>query len=112
MPLFNIGFITFKLTDLLDLLLFTTLTYHLFVMLKDTRALTMFIGMFTILILGVVAGMLDFTVISMLMDSVGTIFWLAFFVLFQPELRRLLMQLGQHKLIRKLFKIEADEKVV
>lgn len=107
MPLFNIGFITFKLADLLDLIIFTGLFYRLFIMLKDTRALTMFIGMFTILIMGIVAGMLNFSVISMLMESIGTIFWLAFFILFQPELRRLLMQLGQSRLIRKLFKIEA-----
>lgn len=107
MSLFTIGFITFKLTDLLDLILFTGLMYRLFIMLKDTRALTMFIGMFAILIMGVVAGMLNFSVITMLMQSIGTIFWLAFFILFQPELRRLLMQFGQNKFFRKLFKIEA-----
>ena len=107
MHIFSIGFINFSFTDLVDLLLFTGIFYKLFIMLKDTRAITMFLGMFSILLLGWFADFLNFSILSWVMQSIEPIFWLAFFILFSPELRRILLQIGQNKIIRSLLKIEA-----
>ncbi len=106
MHLFNIGFIPFGLADILDIFLFTFIFYKTFIMIKDTRAITMFIGMLLIIVLGIIADFMNFSIISWMMDSIGTIFWLAFFIIFQPELRRILLQLGQNKLMRKFLKIK------
>jgi len=107
MHIFSIEFINFSFTDLVDLFLFTGIFYKLFIMLKDTRAITMFLGMFSILLLGWFADFLNFGILSWVMQSIGPIFWLAFFILFSPELRRILLQIGQNKIIRSLLKIEA-----
>ncbi len=107
MTFFNIGFITFGLSDLLDILLFTGIIYKLFILVKDTRVITMFIGVLSILFLGVLAETFNFTILTWLVRSLSTVFWLAFFILFQPELRRVLMLIGQNRFIRKMLKIEA-----
>ena len=75
-------------------------------MIKDTRAITMFVGLFSVLIFGVIAESLNFSIVSWLMSSIGPIFWLAFFILFQPELRRILIEIGHNRFIRGLLKIE------
>ena len=106
MNLFDIGFLNFKLLDLFDMVLFTSISYKLFLMLKDTRAITMFIGMVFIAFIAFVTDFLNFTIVSWLLDSMGPIFWVAFVILFQPELRRILLQIGQNKLVRKLLKID------
>ncbi len=106
MHLFDIGFIPFNLVDFLDLILFTVIFYRFYIMIKDTRAITMFVGLFSVLIFGVIAESLNFSIISWLMGSIGPIFWLAFFILFQPELRRILIEIGHNRFIRMLLKIE------
>jgi len=106
MHLFDIGFIPFNLVDFLDLILFTVIFYRFYIMIKDTRAITMFVGLFSVLIFGVIAESLNFSIISWLMASIGPIFWLAFFILFQPELRRILIEIGHNRFIRMLLKIE------
>jgi diadenylate cyclase len=107
MTFFNIGFITFGLSDLLDIILFTGIVYKLFNLVKDTRVITMFIGVFSILLMGVLAEIFNFTILSWLVKSLTTVFWLVFFILFQPELRRVLMLIGQNRFIRKMLKLEA-----
>ncbi|MBN1967801.1 MAG: diadenylate cyclase CdaA [Candidatus Delongbacteria bacterium] len=106
MVLFKIGFIDFNLADFVDILLFTIIIYKLFNLVRDTRVITMFIGIFTILLIGFFADLLNLTILSWLVKSISTVFWLLIFILFQPEFRRILMYIGQNKLIRKFLKIE------
>ena len=108
MHLFNIGFVSFTFVDLADILLFTAMFYKLFTMLKDSRATTMFLGLFTVVLIGIIADFLNLSIMSWLLSSITTIFWLAFFILFQPELRRLLTQIGQNRIIRKILKIKSN----
>ena len=44
MELFKIGFLSFTISDLADILLFTFICYKLYAVVKDSRATTMFIG--------------------------------------------------------------------
>jgi len=107
MNIFTIGFIPFRLIDILDIGLFTVVFYRIFIMIKDTRAITMFLGLVTVVICGFFIDLFNLTIVSWIFDSVGTVFWLAFFVIFQPEFRRILMQLGQNRILRTLLKIES-----
>ncbi|NOR44683.1 MAG: TIGR00159 family protein, partial [Candidatus Delongbacteria bacterium] len=76
MHLFNIGFVSFTLVDLADILLFTAMFYKLFTMLKDSRATTMFLGLFTVVLIGIIADFLNLSIMSWLLSSITTIFWL------------------------------------
>lgn len=106
MELFKIGFITFTISDLADILLFTFIIYKLYNVVKDSRATTMFIGLIFVITIGIIADFLNLSIISWLVNALKTIFWLAFFILFQPEIRRVLTHIGQNKLVRRFLQIK------
>jgi diadenylate cyclase len=108
MELFRIGFISFTIVDLADILLFTFISFKLYNVVKDSRATTMFLGMLSVVILGIFADFLNLTIMSWLIDSLRTIFWLAFFILFSPELRRILTHIGQNRILNKFLQIKTQ----
>lgn len=108
MELFKIGFLTFSLVDLADILLFTFIFYKLYNVLKDSRATTMFLGLMTVVLFAIIVEFFNLSVMTWLMTSIKTIFWLAFFILFQPELRRILTHIGQNRIVRQFLQIKAQ----
>jgi len=108
MELFKIGFISFTIIDLTDILLVSFIFYKLYDVVKDSRATTMFLGMMMVVLVGLVADFFNLTIISWILTSMRTVFWLAFFILFQPELRRILTHIGQNRIIRKLLQIKTQ----
>lgn len=108
MELFKIGFISFTIVDLADIMLFTFIFYKLYNVVKDSRATTMFLGMMFVVVAGIFADFLNLAIMSWLIDSLRTIFWLAFFILFQPELRRILTHIGQNRILNKFLQIKTQ----
>jgi len=108
MELFQIGFLSFTISDLTDIILFTFIFYKLYNVVKDSRATTMFLGLLLVVLVGIVADFLNLAIMSWLVNSIKTIFWLAFFILFQPEIRRILTHIGQNRLIRKFLQIKSQ----
>ena len=104
--IFNVGIISFHLLDLVDILLFSFIFYKLYNVVKDSRATTMFLGLLTVMLFGTVVELFDLAIMSWLMTSIKTIFWLAFFILFQPELRRILTHIGQNRIIKQFLQIK------
>lgn len=111
MDLFKIGIINFTLLDLLDILAVYFVFYHLYKIMKGTRAAQMFAGMLLIIIASFIVQMLNMEGMSWLIDSFASVWVIAFVILFQPELRRLLIQIGQSRVIRTLFKVEENRAV-
>jgi diadenylate cyclase len=108
MTLFRIGFISFTLIDLLDILAVYYVFYKVYQIMKGTRASQMFVGLLMIIIASFLFQMLNMEGMSWLVNSFSAVWVLAFVVLFQPELRRLLVQIGQSRLIRTIFKVEEN----
>lgn len=100
MELFQIGFLKVTLFDLLDIIVIAVLLYNLYIFVRESRAAQMFIGLVLILILSVIVQLLNMRGMIWIFDSLRTIWLVAFVVLFQPELRRVLMNLGQTPLMR------------
>ncbi len=109
MELFRIGFISFTLIDLLDISLVTYVFYQLYRIMRGTRASQMFIGLFLIFIVSFLVNAIGFKGMTWLLNSIAQVWVIAFVILFQPELRRLLIQLGQGRLIRRIFKLKATK---
>lgn len=105
MELFHIGFIRFTLIDLIDILLVTYVFHKLYEIMRGTRASQMFAGLILILIVSVLVGTFGLKGMSWLVDSIAQVWVIAFVILFQPELRRLLIQLGQGRLVQRFFKM-------
>ncbi len=111
MELFRIGFLTISLIDLLDILAVTVVFYQLYRIMRGTRATQMFAGLLLILVTGSVVQLIGMSGMTWLIQSVGAVWVIAFVILFQPELRRMLLRIGQLGFLRTLFKA-GSERVV
>lgn len=104
--LFSIGFIQVSLIDILDILLVAFIFYKLYRVLHGTRGSQMIAGLVIILISSFIVQGLNMSGMSWIIQNIQTVWVIAFVILFQPELRRLLIVLGQSRLIRMFIKME------
>jgi diadenylate cyclase len=81
--------------DLIDILIVAAILYKIYVMLKDTRAITLVKGVLVLLALTMVCSWFELHVISWLLQKAVTLLFVALPIIFQPELRRALEHLGQ-----------------
>ncbi len=106
-----IGFLSIRPTDVVDVVVVSFLTYKLFSLIRGTRAVPMFIGLFLIVIVSVLADALRLDGLNYLVSHVRTVFLVAFVIVFQPELRRVLTRLGESRLLARYFAIERHDAV-
>lgn len=109
MLLFRIGFINISLIDLLDISLVTFIIYEVYIALKGTRAAQMLIGLVTIFILSFIVDMVRMSGMSWIFQNIKTVWVIAFVIIFQPELRRLLVLAGQSRIVRFFIKYEESK---
>jgi len=103
--LFKIGFLPVTIIDVIDVLIVSTIIYKLYQFLKGGVAIRMFIGLLLILLFSVFGELMNMSALSWMMSSLKTVWVLAFVIVFQPELRRLLIYLGQNRIIRQLVRV-------
>jgi len=97
----------FKLTiDVLDIIIVAFLFYRLLLLVKGTRATQMFVGLFLLIILSFFVQWLNLNALNWILSSLKTVWVIAFVILFQPELRRALTQLGQNRIMGFFIKVE------
>ncbi|MBU8921447.1 MAG: diadenylate cyclase CdaA [Bacteroidales bacterium] len=97
----------FNLTiDILDIIIVAFLFYRLFLLFRGSRATQMFIGLFLLIILSFLAQWLNLNALNWILSSLKTVWVIAFVILFQPELRKALTQLGQNRVIGMFLKVE------
>ncbi|MGK0554980.1 diadenylate cyclase CdaA [Macrococcus capreoli] len=104
MQLFNVleNLSTMKIiTGILDLLIVWYVIYLLINAIKGTKAIQLLKGIFFILIGRTLSHQLDLTTTTKLFDMVMEWGFLAIIVIFQPELRRALEQLGRGSLFKR-----------
>jgi len=106
MVLFHIGFLPITIIDILDVIAVYYVFYMLYKIMRGTRASQMFTGLIIIFIVAFLAQVLDMKGMSWLIQNIATVWVIAFVIIFQPELRRLLIQMGQSKFVRRFLKME------
>lgn len=106
--LFKIGFISVTFLDVLDILVLWFILFKVYQFIKGSRAVPMVIGLVVILIMSVIAPIFKLSAITWLFNNLRTIWLIAFVILFQPELRRMLMYLGQTRLVRFFVKMTGN----
>jgi len=89
---------TFRIQDAIDIIIMAFLIYHLITLLKETRAGQLFKGVFVILLLYLFAYALELYTLRTVMEMVIRYGALVLLVLFQPELRKVLEQMGRTSL--------------
>lgn len=106
MTLFHFSFLTITFWDLLDVLLVAFLFYKLMQMLRGTRAVPMVFGVLILFLVAWTAQVLQLGTLSWIIEGIGAVWLIAFVIIFQPELRRILVILGQSRLVRYFVKVE------
>ena len=85
----------FEITDVLEILIIAFLIYHLINWVQRTRAWYLVKGLVMLLLVWIVATIFEFTAILWIFRNAISVGIIAIFIIFQPELRRALEQLGR-----------------
>lgn len=94
-------------TLILDLAIVIFLVVKLVQLIKGTRALQLLKGIIFLILITIVSGMLELNILNYILTSFMTYGVILLIVIFQPELRRALEQLGSNK-INRFFGIDKD----
>lgn len=100
---------TFRLRDAIDILVVAVVLYRVFVMFKETRAVQMLLGLGGLMVASFVARRFELFSTSWLLENFWSFWVLALIVLFQPELRRALAQLGQSRLFQGMALVAREQ---
>ena len=105
MTLFKVGFLTFTLIDTIDIILVTWVFFKVYQYFKETRAGQMLVGLVILLIASFLFNSFGLSAMSWLVNQFQTVWVVAFVILFQPEIRRLLIYVGQTRFFQSIFKM-------
>lgn len=94
----------------MDVLLVWFVVYQLIKVIKGTKAVQLLQGVFVIIITRILTGVFGLDTLRWMMDQVFTYGLLAIIIIFQPELRRALEQLGRGRLFARTMMDEEEER--
>ncbi|PLR95501.1 diadenylate cyclase CdaA [Bacillus sp. T33-2] len=97
------------LANIVDVLLVWYVIYKLIAIIRGTKAVQLLKGIFVILIVKFASDFFGFNTLSWIMQQALTWGFLAIIIIFQPELRRALEQLGRGRLFARTGYQEEDD---
>jgi diadenylate cyclase len=96
--LFSLGFITFTLYDAIDIIIVAIVFYILYRSLKGTIAVQILFGLLILLAVSFTTQAINLKSLKWILRILSDVWLIAFIILFQPELRRVLISLTRNKL--------------
>lgn len=109
--LLRIGFLSVTVVDLVDVVLIAVLFYLVYRSLRDTLAVQILIVLGFVLVLSFASDAAGMKTVNWVLRRIGDIGLIAFVVLFQPELRRVLLLLTQSRVFRLFVRSSNTETV-
>ena len=100
--LIDIGFLHFNFADVLDILMVAAIIYMLFHWLKGSAAMNIFLAIVALLLLRVLVGLLNMKMTSTILGTLIDVGAIALVVIFQPEIRRFLNNIGRRAMGSKV----------
>lgn len=100
------GFLVPDWKDLFEILIVAVVVYRVLLVLAGTRAIQMLLGLVVVMGIYAAARVLDLSLVEYLLQTVFQFGVIAALVVFQPELRSALAQLGQNRLLRFFSRLE------
>jgi diadenylate cyclase len=91
----------FDWRSIVDIAVVAVVLYQLLMLIKGTRAVQLLRGILVLLIISNLAEFLHLSTISWLLDKVWQMLFIALPVVFQPELRRALEQIGRGRFFKR-----------
>lgn len=109
--LFRIGFLSVWLVDVIDVLVIAILFYIVYRALRDTVAVQILFALVILLALSFITEAANLKTVNWVLRRIADIGLIAFIVLFQPELRRVLLLLTQSRLFRLFIRTSNNETI-
>ena len=106
-----LGFLQFDWKDVVEILIVAYLIYRILVLWAGTRAFQILVGLVLLVAVYAVAQLLELGLISTILSQAFTYGVFALIVVFQPELRNALAQLGRSRLWNLFARYEESEVV-
>ncbi len=100
--LLHIGFFRLTVADVVDVAVLTALFYGIYRVLQGTLALPVLLGFVLLVILGAIIELSELVAVGWVIRTLSGVWLLAFIILFQPELRRVLVQIRRLRVFRFL----------
>lgn len=93
------GFLTIRLVDVIDILLVAFLLYEIYYLLKGTVAINIFFGIVAIFFIWQLTAVLQMQLLREILGAFFSVGFIALFIIFQPEIRQFLFNLGKPNFI-------------
>jgi len=101
------GLFDLRIVDFVDIILFAILLYEVYILVRGTAAIRIFIGIIAIYIIWKVVKAFQMQLLAEILGQFISVGVIALIVVFQPEIRQFLLMLGNTRLIhnrrRKIF---------
>lgn len=101
----------FSATDIFEILIITFLFYEVMVWIKNTRAWMLFKGIVILIFFVLIATVFNLTTILWIADKTFNVGVIAAIIVFQPELRKALEQLGRKNFFNNLFSLDDSKNI-
>ncbi|MBO5260289.1 MAG: diadenylate cyclase CdaA [Agathobacter sp.] len=95
--------ISISVVDIVEILIIAVLIYHVLLWIKSTRAWTLFKGILVILVFVLIAAIFQMSTILWVAENTLNIGLIALVIIFQPELRKALENIGGKNILGKFF---------
>ena len=89
----------------------TFVLYRLYSVMRGTIAAQIFIGLILIIAVSFISRTLDMKLLSWILRTVGDVWVIALIIIFQPELRRILLLVGRRGLIGSLERYDVNRAI-
>jgi diadenylate cyclase len=99
-----------SLSNVIEIIILSICIYYIILWFKKTKAWTLMKGIVIILMVMLFAVVFELKVISAILQSCFSVGIIAIIILFQPELRRALEQLGRKRIIQGVFPFDDHRK--
>ena len=101
----------FSFSNVIEILVITFLIYKILMWIRGTQAEQVAKGLIMVLVLIPISSWLGFTTLNYILNIVVTWAVILIVVVFQPELRSALEQLGNNKLFDRMFRSSGERKI-
>jgi uncharacterized protein (TIGR00159 family) len=94
------AFISIRILDIIDVLLVAYLMYQVYLLIRGTVAMNIFIGILFVYLLWIIVKALDMQVLGTILGQVIGVGVIALIIVFAPEIRRFLIYIGNQYFTR------------
>lgn len=98
-----IGFLEFGISDFIEVLIIALILFYLYRWIRGSFAIQAALGLVFIILINALVSALGLTTINFILRSILDVGVLAVFIIFQPEIRKLLYSLGQNTNLDRIF---------